>query len=395
MSSKPSSAFARIAVAATVSGTAGRDYLSGVFKYANAGKRWSVEVFNGSTEIDRRLERPDDLDGVIIMTPHEHLVLDRLRASHLPTVIVDFPPSGYPMRKDRISFVRMNDESIGVAAAEHFLSRGSFNAFACVIDEPGFKYTEARRNGFVTRLGQSIPSGRSVKTLVIPEAPANRREIRSFQLHLSRLPRPLAVFAVRDRAAVKVFDACRTFGLAIPDEVAVLGVDNDELFCNTMPVQLSSIHPDHEKVGWLVARELSRLMRGGACRHIVVDKPVKDVALRASTRIVPPTARIVSDILGYIDAHVSGSLRVSEVVSRLGIPRRLADLRFRQIRGESILDAIVRARIARAKKLLLSTDASLSEISRSCGFSSPAVFTRFFKLHIGMTPRDWRLGRSA
>lgn len=189
---------------------------------------------------------------------------------------------------------------------------------------------------------------------------------------------------------LKVFDACRRLKLTIPGEVAVLGVDNDELFCNSLPVPLSSILPDHKQVGFLAARELDRIFRGSTGGDRVLDRSVKDIVLRASTRIVPPAARIVSDALTFIETNASGSLRVSDVAASLGVSRRLLDLRFRQMQNESVLNAITRARIGRIKKRLLTTSDSISRISKDCGFSSAAAFVRFFRGRTGDSPNRWR-----
>lgn len=379
--------FRRVAVIASASGTAGRDYLTGIFRYVNARKRWSLEIFNSTAEFNQQLGNHNLPDGIITMVPHEDRALEALFTTRVPTVIVDFPPSDLRLHDNRVSFVRLDDEAIGSAAAEHFLSVGKFNSFVCVIDQPDFQYPSCREQSFRSRLAGT---GLFIKTFVLPEFKTSKRDIESFQLSFSRLPRPLAVFSVRDRATLKVYDACRRFNLKVPDEVAILGVDNDELFCTTLPVPLSSILPDHERVGYLAARELDHLLNGRECVNSVMGKSIKDIVVRASTRIIPPTARIVSSALSYIEKNVSGTLRVSDVVTHLGVSRRLADLRFRQIRNETILDAIIRARIGKIKKRLISTADSIGRIARDCGFSSTPALTRFFKTHTGATPLEWR-----
>lgn len=377
-----------IAIAATVSGEAGREYLSGAFQYINErNPNWTFEVLDSAEAMFERLAKHGAFDGALQMMPHTDLSLREFRLRKIPSVFVDFPPQDYVNDKEPISFVRLNDESIGAAAANHFLSRGRFNAYACVIDEPQFMYPTSRERGFRRRLESS---GAFVKTLVIPASNSSQRDIDGFQLRLSRLPRPLAVFAVRDRTARVVFEACRRFKLSVPDEVAVLGVDNDELFCNTMPTKLSSIIPNHRKIGFLAAKELNRLLRGGMGRDNVSQQSVREVILRDSTRIIPPSARIIAEALSYIDENAAGNLRVSEVAKHLGVSRRLADQRFQQSRGETILDAISRARIGKIKKCLLRSHASIAQVSSLCKFSSPAALSRFFKGQTGLTPNQWR-----
>ena len=388
MKARHDNALKKIAITATVSGEAGRAYLSGAFSYISENRKdWTIEVFDSSELVNDQLARPDGPDGAIIMTPHAHLTLDTIQKSGVPAVIVDFPPQDFTKKGTQISFVRLNDEAIGVAAAEHLLSRSRFNAYACFIDEPQFKYPHIREAGFRKRLASA---GAFVKTLTLPATNTNPRELKAFHLMLDRLPRPLGVFAVRDRAAPRIYDYCREFNISIPDEIAIVGVDNDEIFCNTQPVQLSSILPDHRQIGYLAAKELNRLLRENDGRELIYGKSVKEVILRASTRIVPPAAKMISDMLSYIDDNASGALRVLDVAKAVGVSRRLADLRFRQSRGETILEAINRSRIGKIKKLLFANNRPIAEIASACQFSSPAALTRFFRKQTGLTPCDWR-----
>lgn len=383
--------FKKIAVTATVSGEAGRSYLSGAFSYINAHRKdWTIEVFDNAEAISSKIDGRTELDGALIMTPHQKRGLKALHAQTVPSVIVDIPPPEFTNGSGSVSFVRLDDEAIGVAAAEHLLSRSRFNAFLCFIDEPLFKYPHLREAGFRKRLSAA---NAFVKTLILPANNASPRELQAFHLTLDRLPRPLGVFAVRDRAAPRIYDYCKARGISIPDEIAIVGVDNDEIFCNTQPVQLSSILPDHGQIGCLAAKELDRLLRGNAGREIVYSKSVKDIVLRASTRIVPPAARMISDMLAFIDEAASGKLRVSDVAKAVGVSRRLADLRFRQSRSETILDAINRARLSKIKKLLFTGNRPIAEIAATCKYSSPAALTRFFREQTGMTPSDWKRRR--
>lgn len=382
--------FKKIIIAATISGTAGRDYLSGVFKFAGKGKKWTIEVLDNPAMLDKRIRQSEGPDGIIIMLPHENPTLVSLQRRNIPTVVVDFPPRGFAAIRGSLSFVRLNDAVIGETAAQHLLDQGNFNSFLCAIDQPQFAYSRVRENAFRERLKNT---GRFIKTVLISDIQAAERSQRALLLTLKRLPRPVGVFVTRDRAASRVYDACRDLGFFIPDEVAIIGVDNDELFCNTAAVPLSSILPDHTQVGYLAAKELNRLLHGGTGKETVFHKSVREVVLRASTRIIPPTARIVADALTFIEDNASGTLSVADVVEHIGISRRLADLRFRQIRNETILDAIVRARIRRIKKCLLTSNDSMSRIAADCDFSSAAVFSRFFKTHVGETPQGWRLKR--
>ena len=365
-------------------GAAERDYLSGIFRFANAHASWSLEFHKTQPELTQRRAAHGEPDGILVVAPHT--ARQRVRPPQdVPTVIVDIPndlwhPGG------AVSFVRLDDRQIGRVAAEHLLSRGNFNAFLCVIDQPEFAYPGHRDAGFRARL-EGL--GKPVRTLVISESVLDADETAAIRQTLTDLPHPLAVFAVRDRAAFKVLGICRRARIAIPDEAAVLGVDNDELFCNSLKPPLSSLLPDHEQVGFLAARELERLMRHGG-GEVVLSESVKRVVLRESTRIIPPAARILAQALDYINEHATGDLRVSDVARRVGVSRRLLDLRFRQLHGETVLDAIVRARLDRIQRKLRDASTRVADVAADCGFSSPAAFTRFFTAHVGVSPTAWR-----
>lgn len=366
-------------------GAAERDYLSGIFRFANAHAAWSLEFYKTPDDLVRRRTVHGEPDGILVVAPHT--ARQRVRPPQdVPTVIVDIPNDLWHPG-DAVSFVRLDDRQIGHVAAEHFLSRGSFNAFLCVVDQPEFTYPSHRDAGFRARLGSL---GKPVRTLVISESVLDANETAAIRRALADLPHPLAVFAVRDRAAFKILDVCRRARIAIPDEVAVLGVDNDELFCNSLKPPLSSLLPDHEQAGFLAARELQRLMRHGRGREVVLPESVKRAVLRESTRIIPPAARILAQALDYIDEHATGGLRVSDVARRVGVSRRLLDLRFRQLHGETVLDAIVRARLDRIQRKLREASTRVAGVAADCGFSSPAAFTRFFTAHVGVSPTAWR-----
>ncbi len=379
--------FQRIAVAASFSNAAGRDYLTGIFRYVNTGRRWSLEVFESCAALRARLGTGWRPDGILFVLPVEDPDLDALVETGVPSVFVDIPASPGQFAGHRASFVRLDDAAIGRAAAEHLLSRGRFNSIACVIDQPQFPYTEHREWGFRSRLGED---GLSAETIVIPEAATDDAQFEAIRRNLSRLASPAGVFAVRDRAAVAVLETCRRFDIAVPETIAVLGVDNDEVLCKSTRVPLSSILPDHEQLGFLAAKELRRILRGGSSREIVFERSVKEIVLRDSTRLVPPAARIIATALSYIEANASGRLRVSDVVAHLGVSRRLADLRFREVRGRSIGDEIERALAERTMKMLRKSDKPVALIAAECGFSSSPAFVRFFRRRMGETPAAWR-----
>ena len=295
--------YLNIAIVPNIAGASGRDHLSGVLKYINTGKRWSPQILNTPDELLRVCAGRRRPDGIVTITPPD--ALDQLLSFDIPTVVTDHPPASHGVLPPHVSFVEPDDEAIGTVAARHLLSRAAFNSFAVIIDEQDLHYARARERGF----RQALATAKHyVKTFVIGDGTADSRLHETFLRTFARLPRPLAVLAARDRAALAVFDACRRLKLDIPGQVAILGVDNDELICSSTNPPLSSILPDHVGIGFRAAQELDRLLRGKSGVSVVLPDSVKDLVLRDSTRVIPPAGRLVQTALSFIEANAARNL---------------------------------------------------------------------------------------
>ena len=337
-----------VAVVASATGTAGREYLTGIFRAVNTRYGWTLDLFSAWDDFMTSMRDGNVPQGLITAIPHTIETLAELIGLGLPSAVIDTPPTGIDFHR-KMSFPHLDDRAIGTAAAEHLMSRGRFNSFVCIVDEPQYRYPALREEAFRERIGSKNVA---VKTFVLPDDNYGESARTAFRHAMSQMPRPMGVFAVRDRAALKVYEACRSLKDSIPGEVAVLGVDNDEVFCETQTVTLSSIRPNHEGVGFNATQELGRLMRGGTGRDMPDTDSIRELVLRTSTRIVPPTAQLIANAQDFIRSRGAGRLRVDEIAEHLGVSRRLLDLRFRQICKESVLAAISRSRIDFAKKRL-------------------------------------------
>ena len=173
--------------------------------------------------------------------------------------------------------------------------------------------------------------------------------------------------------------------------ISVLGVDNDELLDESCVPPLTSILPDHEKLGYAAARALERLMaeRVPKDTKTFLIRPVK-VVERESAIASTPTSHLLSSALEFIRKNAVKGIRVDDVAKALGISRRLADLRFQQFSGETINEAITRQKLDAVKKLLATTDRPIKVISEACGYTDLAYLKTLFKRRFGCTMRDWR-----
>jgi len=207
---------------------------------------------------------------------------------------------------------------------------------------------------------------------------------------LAPLPKPVGVLAANDMRARHVLEACRRFGLRVPDDVAVLGVDNDELICELATPSLSSIVQGTEEIGYRAARLLDALMRRRhqQVTHILVD-PVTIVE-RVSTDLIATSNRVVADALRVIRQRACDRIGVSQVAREIGVSRSTLDSHFRRVVGRSVHNEILRVQVNTARTLLATTDLPLEEIARRTGFCHAQYLSTAFKRKCGQTPGDYR-----
>ena len=208
---------------------------------------------------------------------------------------------------------------------------------------------------------------------------------------LAKLPKPAAVMAATDYMAVQVIEACHAAKQSVPEQVAVIGVDNDELLCNSSRPTLTSIKPDHEGLGRLGAQILNCMM----CKRKVpksIPSRIKSLGIieRDSTRVVPPAGYIVREALAFIRSNAAKGISVDDVVRHIGVSRRLLYLRFRQMNGKSVHETILITRLALARRKLTQTTAPLAQIASECGFGSANRLSHIFHERFGVYPSSLR-----
>lgn len=377
----------KVIVAFTLGGTAGRNCLSGVFDYVNEGHDWNIQFIQNPDELTRPFVEAavrDSIDGVITGFRTRTDGLAALEAAPIPVVFTDYPRNESPDPAQRNFLIRNDDVAIGREAARHLLARGTFRAFAFVATPRPSRWSTLRERGFRLQLGDA---GLLPKRLRPDDTLADA---------LKALPRPAAVMAATDYVAVRVVEACHAARLAVPEQVAVCGVDNDELLCNTVRPTLSSVKPDHEGLGRIGARVLDALM---ARRRPPKSAPSHirslGVVERDSTRIVPPAGYLVREALAYIRANAVRGIKVEDVVRHLGVSRRLLYLRFRQMHGQSIHETILETRLALVRQKLVQTNAPLARLAADCGFGSANRLSHLFAERFGLSPGAYRAQATA
>ncbi|MCU0916515.1 MAG: DNA-binding transcriptional regulator [Planctomycetes bacterium] len=278
-------------------------------------------------------------------------------------------------------------DTVGRTAAEHFLDRG-FTRFAfCGFDH--LYWSRVRQEGFVRRLAEAgfpvhlyEPPGPAVRT---PET-----EQTSMADWLRSLPRPIALLACNDDRAQQIVEANKTAGIRIPDEIAILGVDNDDMICELTHPPLSSIALNCDEAGYEAAAQLDRQMRGQKASVPEIHLHPTHVQTRQSTEVSALDDAVVARAMHFIRTHAGEVLSVDDVVEAAAASRRVLERRFRRTVGAGIYREIQRARLERACRMLVETHWSLADIAGRCGFSGVVHFGVAFKRQMGHTPQQHR-----
>ena len=210
---------------------------------------------------------------------------------------------------------------------------------------------------------------------------------------MASLPKPIGILACTDQLAFWLLDACRRAGVAVPEEVAVVGVENDETLCTMSRPQLSSVAYDGERVGYEAAALLDRLMRGEQPPPEPVLLPPKGLVVRQSSDIMAIEEPEIVAAVCYIREHACHGINVADVVEHVGLSRTLLERRMRKAIGRTPGEEIVRLRFSRVQQLLADTGLSLAAIADRCGFEHSQYMAEAFKKHFGLTPGAYRTSR--
>lgn len=315
--------------------------------------------------------------GIITDTP-------RFRSRKCPTVFIDMEPS---LLKRRDVCVQYDSEAAGRMAAEEFVREGVTNFAFLGSFEPRY-WSDERQAGFVRAVeegGGSVQVYKGERRL--DDILTIQNDLRAW---LNTLPKPCGIFAANDFAADYVLSTCQIMGIRVPEDVAVIGVDNDMTICENAFVPISSIEPDFRESGRLAAAALEELISGkrvgsrtfGAARFV----------RRASSHLIKRSDFAVRKVLEQIRSEACKGLKARDVIRSMRCPRRTAELRFRAATGMSVLEAIDEVRFERALGLLRKKSLPIAEIAAACAFSSETMFRRFFRKRAGVSPREWRNG---
>ena len=210
------------------------------------------------------------------------------------------------------------------------------------------------------------------------------------QRWLRQLVKPVAILCCEDAPARYLADVCSQIGLRVPEDVALLGVGNDDLDCTLTQPTLSSIAVPTERIGFEAAALLDRLMAGEADTPGPLLLPPLHVITRHSTDLTAVDDEAVQAALRHIRQHSHEDLSVDQVARAIAVGRRLLERRFRSVLGRSVLEEINRVRVERAKDLLANTHLPIATVAQRSGFATTRRLDVVFARHAGLCPRAYR-----
>ena len=204
------------------------------------------------------------------------------------------------------------------------------------------------------------------------------------------LPRPVAIMGCSDDCSLQVVEVCRMVGLRVPDDVAVLGVDNDEFLCNLSQPSMSSVDLGSERSGYRAAAWLDEMMSGATVREQGIYLPPMGVVARRSTDVIAIDDLELVDLIRYVREHACDGIRVEDAMRRSELCVSTLQRRFKALLGRTPKEEMIRVQFERARQLLLSTDLSINEVSARCGFLEAKRLIALFHSQIGMSPGTFR-----
>ena len=369
-----------------------RRILNGILRYAHEHGPWEFHMLtdiHGEQGIRRTKEW--GCTGAIACIRTQARA-NAVIAAGVPVVFFALPKEFLVPKNpvSRFNRVLCDHVLIGRSAADYFLNR-RFTNFAFVGDVSDMPWSRDRAKGFVSRLTEK---GFACEVYPVPSQRERNDfglEQRRLQAWLRNLPKPVALMAAWDRRGRQVLDTCMDAGISVPHEIAVLGVDNDEILCETTNPPLSSIAIGEENAGYTAAKILDGCMHSRKRRRAcVVSYGMDRIVTRRSTETTRIADPLIAKALDFIRANIGTAARVSDVARYLNISRRMLELRARHALGGTIRNEILRLRLDRARSLLRNSRMTVSEIAAACGFSGPSHLGLRFNEAFHATPIAYR-----
>ena len=363
-----------------------RGMMRGILEYVRIYGPWALHMIAGGAN-DQRV--PDIKEwrgnGIIARIPNPESAEDIVQAS-LPTILIDpfdrYLDEKHPLAK--CPQVQCNSEAVALMAVNHLITQG-FTNFAYVGDPNGINWSRWREKAFVQTLAQQNLSCDVYKMPEIDDISNWPSEKKSMCRWLKKLPKPAAVFAANDSRGRQVLNACLSADIAVPYEVAVLGVNNDVLICETSQPPLSSIAVNMEQAGYKAAEMLDKLMHNEKLDEPHVRYEPDNIIHRASSQCLQVNDRLVIKALEFIRINSGLNIRVIDVAEHVNMSNRWLEKLFAQELGRSVVKEIHRVRAQTIYNLVTKTKLPFGKIAKRCGFTNSNHLSVLFRKNFGET----------
>jgi LacI family transcriptional regulator len=367
----------------------GRQIMRGVMRYANTRRRWRLlEDFRCTTTDPASWPR---CDGAILSIAQPATIeAFRKRCRHVVSCSGGADPAQIPV-------VCVDDVEVGRIAARHLLDcRLEHFAF---YGSPSFRVSDNRLQGFTEVLARR---GRTCTVCPVPYTHVSGPQW-MFQPHwpaliawLKSLPKPTGILAMDDTAARELVATCLETGIAVPDQIAIIGVNNDDLLCESAWPPISSIEADFARAGYAAARILDRLLGGEklARNQRLVRLPPIGVVRRTSTDMLAVDDPHLAAAVRFIRERACDPCSVPDILAHVPVGRRWLEQQFVQQLGRTPHAEIVHARMEVARRLMVQTDIPVPEVAHRCGFSTVQSFNRVFRNTTEESPAAYRRVRT-
>ena len=378
----------RVALLVETTRTYTREVLGGVKRFIAAHGPWSTFLeLRALDSAPPAWLRDWDGDGILTRTFTQEMA-DLISRTGLPAVEL----RATNLKGDR-PFVGMDNASIGRSVAEHFFERG-YRQFAA--------YSLRTERFFIERVQNFVRSVESYgcRCFELPEtlsdSAADWEKSQDTLINwLSLLPKPVGIFAANDQLGVRLLDACQRAGVAVPEEVAVVGAENEETLCSFATPALTSVRFDGQTVGYKAAELLERLMSGKSVKLRETLIPPKGIIVRASSDELVINDRLVANAVRLIREDANKGLNVDNLCQRLNVSRSTLDRRMKSALNRSPKEEISRIRFREVERLLIETDLTMETIAELTGFTHSHYLQAAFKQIYGETPGQFRSRRSS
>jgi LacI family transcriptional regulator len=383
----------RIALLIETSREFGRGLLRGIARYNQEHGQWLTYCRpHGLGDMSYSWLRRWQGDGILARITDRRMAASLARLK-VPIVNLRGKMAGLPF-----PYVGVDNEAIARIATEHLLSRGFRHFGFCGYRRRYSVEGDHRCDAFRARIEEA---GFKADVCAASEPSFGQRERGSWWRELALiarwirgLPKPAAVMACTDDRGLQVLEACRQIGVAVPDEVAVIGVANDECLCSLSIPPMSSVDGNPEQIGFRAAALLDELLDGGKPPRKVLIEP-RGVVCRRSTDVLAVADQQVAEAIRYIRDHASEQVYIEDVAKHVHVSRSALEHRFKQAIGRTVYQEIQRTRIARAQQMLAENALPIKQVAERTGFRSVQYMTRVFRAAVRQTPAAYRRAMQA